>query len=168
MEERLWAMWWAFANPLLFRIDVEQEKTTFHHWPFSRWYHVVLVSLVAMRLAPKRLRQEAVWAALVHDMDNRFNVSGLTSWRSFWRYWWTYLWATTKPEEPARMAAQLGLSPDAVRGVRDHMKKANPQKWHHQMTAILMAADALGHMLEYVMWPWWYKKIRRINATTID
>lgn len=159
----LWNEWHELVKDFLRRINIEREKTTIHHWPFSRWNHVVLVSLVAMLLAPKKLRQEAVWAALVHDMDNRFNVAGLTSWRSFWRYWWTYLWATTKPEEPARMAARLGLSPEAVTAVRDHMKKGNPVKWFHQMTAIIMAADAIGHVAEYIVWPWWYKKIQNIK-----
>jgi hypothetical protein len=156
-------LWRASVKSLLPLINVEGEKHVIHHWPFSRWYHSALVSIVAYMIAPKELRVEAARAALVHDHDNVITTDIISSWKTLWVYW-LYLLRTAKPEEPARFALSVGLSKPATEAVRDHMKKANPRMWFgNPLTRILMAADAIGHMSEYVLWPFFYGRIRRIQ-----
>jgi hypothetical protein len=162
---RKWlVLWRKSVNDLLPLINIEGEKRVIHHWPFSRWYHVTLVSIVAYTIAPKELRVEAARAALVHDHDNVIITDIINSWKSLWVYWLYLTTRTSKPDEPARFARSIGLSEPAVEAVRDHMKKANPKMWfRNPLTRILMAADALGHMSEYILWPFFYGRIRRIQ-----
>jgi hypothetical protein len=141
---------------------VEEEQRVIHHWPFSRWYHCMLVSLVATLLAPRYLRREAAIAALVHDKDDALVVNKVNSWKTFKRYW-LYLMQANRPLEPTRFAATtIGMRQPITEGIRNHMKKYNPLMWfENPATLILMAADVIGNMLEYILFPWMHKIMKK-------